>query len=113
MFSAQLAGLRDRYHVFALDLRGHGYSDKPVHGMRVSRIAADLHAFLTQIDLHDMTLVGHGMGAAVLWPYWDLFGGERIAKLVFVDQSPLATANPNMTEDEMKPGGEQGDVRLA
>ena len=111
VFIAQLTALRDRYRVFALDQRGHGYSDKPAHGMRVSRLAVDLHEFLTHVDVHDAILVGHGMGAAVLWCYWDMFGAERIGKLVCVDQSPLATANPNMTEDEMKLAGSNFDLR--
>ncbi|WP_342018551.1 alpha/beta fold hydrolase [Methyloceanibacter superfactus] len=36
-FKHQLEGLGDRYHVIALDMRGHGDSDKPSHGYRISR----------------------------------------------------------------------------
>lgn len=111
VFFPQLTALRDRFQVFALDQRGHGSSDKPGHGMRVSRLAKDLHEFLAHIGVTAATLVGHGMGAAVLWCYWDLFGSERIGKLVFVDQSPLATANPNMTADDAKLAGTNFDLR--
>lgn len=111
VFFAQLEALRDRHQVFALDQRGHGSSDKPAHGMRVSRLAKDLHEFLAHVGITGATVVGHGMGAAVLWCYWDLFGSERIGKLVFVDQSPLATANPNMTADDQKLAGTNFDLR--
>ena len=42
-FRAQLAGLSDRYRVIAIDMRGHGESDKPDHGYRIQRLSADVH----------------------------------------------------------------------
>ncbi|MGA2396131.1 MAG: alpha/beta hydrolase [Candidatus Lustribacter sp.] len=111
LFDGQLAGLNDRYRVLALDLRGHGLSDKPGHGMRLSRMAKDVHEFLIALDLEGANVLGHGMGAAVLWSYWELFGPDRIAKLIFVDQSPFATANPTMTEHEMTLAGSNFDLK--
>lgn len=37
----------------------------------------------------DVTVVGASMGAAVIWSYVELFGGDRLGKAVFVDQAPL------------------------
>jgi pimeloyl-ACP methyl ester carboxylesterase len=111
LFYGQVAGLSDRYRVLALDLRGHGFSDKPAHGMRLSRMAKDLHEFLTALDIDEASVLDHGMGAAVLWSYWDLFASDRIAKLIFVDQSPFATANPMMTEQKMKLAGSNFDLK--
>src|ERR1051325_2544663 len=34
-FKHQIAGLSDRYRVIAIDMRGHGDSDKPTHGYRI------------------------------------------------------------------------------
>jgi pimeloyl-ACP methyl ester carboxylesterase len=111
LFDAQLAGLSDRSRVIALDLRGHGFSEKPSHGMRLSRLAKDLHECLIALDVLDATVLGHGMGAAVIWSYWDLFGADRIGKLIFVDQSPLATANPAMSDEETRLAGCNFDFR--
>lgn len=111
LFDAQVEGLSDRYRVIALDLRGHGYSDKPGHGMRLSRLTKDLHEFLIALDLREANVLGHGMGAAVLWCYWDTFGSDRIAKLIFVDQSPFAMANPMMSEDELRLAGSSFDFK--
>jgi non-heme chloroperoxidase len=36
----------------------------------------------------------------VVWCYWDLFGSERLSKLIFVDQSPFLTANPSWSQAE-------------
>lgn len=111
LFDAQLAGLGDRYRVIAIDLRGHGYSDKPGYGMRLSRLAKDLDELLRALDLRNVNILGHGMGAAVLWCYWDIFGADRIAKLIFVDQSPFAMANPMMSDDEMRLAGSTFDFK--
>ena len=93
-FKHQLAGLGDRYRVIALDPRGHGESDMPVFGYRISRLAKDLHEFLAALDLSGVNLLSHSMGCSVVWCYWDLFGPDRLAKLIFVDQSPFLTENP-------------------
>jgi hypothetical protein len=41
-FKYQLTGLSDKYHVYALDMRGHGESAKPNHGYRIQRLSADV-----------------------------------------------------------------------
>lgn len=104
-FKHQLPGLSDRYRVIALDLRGHGESDKPAHGYRISRLAKDLHDALEALDLERVTLLGHSMGCSVIWCYWDLFGSERLAKLVLVDQMPILTANPIWSQAEREAAG--------
>jgi non-heme chloroperoxidase len=99
-FKHQLEGLGDRYRVMALDMRGHGESEKPTHGYRISRFAKDLHDALTALDLTQVNLLAHSLGCAVVWCYLDMFGPERIAKLIFVDQSPFLTANPAWSKSE-------------
>jgi non-heme chloroperoxidase len=99
-FKHQLTGLSDRYHVIALDLRGHGESDKPSHGYRISRFAEDLRDALIALDIADVNLLSHSMGCSVVWCYLDMFGSEQLSKLVFVDQSPFLTANPAWSDWE-------------
>ena len=78
-FRAQLAGLSDRYRVIAIDMRGHGESDKPDHGYRIQRLSADVHEFLAANGLTNVTLAGHSMGCSVIWGYWELYGSSRMA----------------------------------
>ncbi len=99
-FKHQLDGLSDRYRVIALDMRGHGESSKPDHGYRIHRLSMDVHEFLTANNLTDVTLAGHSMGCSVIWGYWELFGNERLAKLILIDQMPMITANPIWPEQE-------------
>jgi non-heme chloroperoxidase len=84
------------YHVFALDMRGHGESDKPDEGYRIDRLAEDVLEFVISRNLTDVTLLGHSMGAAVAWRYWERFPDQRrrLGKLVIVEQGPLCIKDP-------------------
>src|SRR5262245_57090454 len=50
-FKAQIEGLSDRYRVIALDMRGHGESEKPTHGYRIHRLSKDVYDFLAANNL--------------------------------------------------------------
>jgi non-heme chloroperoxidase len=104
-FKYQIDGLSDKYHVFALDMRGHGDSDKPTHGYRIHRLSKDVHDFLESRGLTNVTLLGHSMGCSVIWGYWELYGREHIAKLILVDQMPMITANPIWSPEEKSDAG--------
>ncbi|MGH0036224.1 MAG: alpha/beta fold hydrolase [Myxococcota bacterium] len=54
----------ERFHVVALDFRGHGDSDHP-ETLRVGAFNDDLDALLEHLGKSDVFLVGHSMGAAV------------------------------------------------
>ncbi len=104
-FKAQIDGLSDKYRVIALDMRGHGESDKPTHGYRIHRLSKDVHEFLTANNLSNVTLAGHSMGCSVIWGYWELFGKDRISKLLLIDQMPMISANPAWGEQEKLDSG--------
>lgn len=104
-FRRQIEGLADRYRVIAIDMRGHGDSDKPEHGYRIQRLAKDLWDVLRALDLQDVTLLGHSMGCSVLWCYVDLFGTERIGRFVFCDEPPMLTSNPAWSAQELEDAG--------
>jgi non-heme chloroperoxidase len=92
----QIDFFTSKYNVTAYDHRGQGESDKPSHGYRISRLASDLNDLIIQLDLTDVTIIGHSMGCSVIWSYWDLFAESRtrISNLVLVDQSVCMTADP-------------------
>lgn len=104
-FRHQLDGLSDRYRVIALDMRGHGESDKPPFGYRIARLAKDVHDVLEALDLRDVALLGHSMGCSVIWCYWDLWGAERLSKLLLIDQMPFIVANPAWEAEERELAG--------
>jgi non-heme chloroperoxidase len=93
-FKHQLSGLSGRYRVIAFDPRGQGKSDKPDHGYHLSRLAMDLREVLDVLDLDEVTLLGHSLGATTIWCFWDMFGAYRAGRFVFVDQPPFFVERP-------------------
>lgn len=100
MYQHQFEGLGKSYRVIALDMRGHGESEKPAHGYRIARLALDTHDALVALNLRDVTLGGHSMACAVIWSYWEQFGSDLLSKLILIDQAPTVTAWPDWTENE-------------
>jgi non-heme chloroperoxidase len=98
----QLDEFGKHYHVYALDMRGHGKSEKPDHGYRIARFAADLNDFLDAEKLDHVILDGHSMGNSVIWSYFELYGQGRVKKLVLTDQMAAIVANPAWSEEEKK-----------
>ena len=52
------------------------------------------------LDLDEVNILGHSMGSSVIWSYYDLFGPERLSKLLLIDQMPMITSNPAWSEEE-------------
>lgn len=77
--------MRDAYHVYALDQRGHGDSDwageYPPEAM-----PADLAAFVDQLGLERFTLVGHSMGGGVAFRY-AADHPDRVERLIIEDSA--------------------------
>jgi non-heme chloroperoxidase len=99
-FKYQLSGLSDRYRVIAVDMRGHGESDKPDFGYKISRLAKDTHDLIQALDLDEVNILGHSMGSSVIWNYYDMYGPERLSRLLLIDQMPMITSNPAWSEEE-------------
>jgi non-heme chloroperoxidase len=99
-FKYQIEGLSSGYRVLALDMRGHGESDKPPFGYKISRLAKDLHDVFLALGIREAALLGHSMGASVTWSYWDLFGADRLCKLILVDQQAVLLRDPAWVGEE-------------
>lgn len=56
--------VRDEYHAYTPELRGHGDSDKPPRAeYAFQSLYADLVKFVTEVRLDGAVLIGHGAGA--------------------------------------------------
>ena len=84
-----------RYHVLALDQRGHGLSDKPAEGYRWEVFGTDLKGFLDALDLDEVRAVGHSMGGTAIAAA-AAAGTRRLARAVLVE--PVLVSAPGITE---------------
>ncbi|KAB2850806.1 MAG: alpha/beta hydrolase [Sphingopyxis terrae] len=77
--------LRDRYHVIAPDLRGHGDSAwSPDGNYDMDAFVYDLAQLIHQLDLSPVTIVAHSMGGNVALRYTGLYP-DTVSKLVAIE----------------------------
>ncbi len=88
--------------VIALDMRSHGDSPNAASGHRIQRLAKDLRETIKALNLDKVDVLGHSMGSSVIWSYLDLYGEDRLRRLVIVDQAPMVAALPGWDEDSKK-----------
>ncbi|MGG5258417.1 alpha/beta fold hydrolase [Phycicoccus avicenniae] len=91
--------------VVTYDQRGHGRSGRPAGGARIATLAADLHDLLDHLGLERVDLLGHSMGASVLWSYLDTHGSNRVDRLVLLDQPSVCTRLPWMDAADAQAAG--------
>ncbi|WP_298773654.1 alpha/beta hydrolase [uncultured Shewanella sp.] len=100
-YKYQIEELSHHCRVIALDMRGHGLSEKVSYGFKIYRLAKDVNELLCYLGLNQVVVLGHASGAAVICCYWELFGDERLAKLILVDKIPVLTSNPSWSPKEV------------
>lgn len=64
-YSRVLPLIDKRFHIYAIDQRGHGDSDRPADGYEMTNFAADVVAFMDAKGIKKATIVGHSMGSFV------------------------------------------------
>jgi len=80
--------------VIALDLRGHGLSDKPSSGYDMPRMQADLEAVLDVLKVTEkIVLVGHSFGGAIAAEY-AASHPEHVDRLVLIATAGEFNLNP-------------------
>ncbi|WP_019135124.1 alpha/beta fold hydrolase [Cellulomonas massiliensis] len=88
------------HRAIAHDRRGHGRSSRTWHGNEMDTYADDLATLLEELDLHDVTLVGHSTGGGEIVHYVGRHGTARVARLVLVSAVP-----PLMLRTDDNPDG--------
>lgn len=97
--------LSKRYHVYVLDPRNQGLSQKVGYGNRISRYGADLADFMAHLGVQSADICGWSMGASVLWSYIDLHGSRSLRKVVFIDEPLSIYSHADWSEQERRDAG--------
>ncbi|MGJ7487317.1 alpha/beta fold hydrolase [Variovorax sp. LT2P21] len=97
--------LAQHYHVYVLDPRNQGLSDKVEYGSRIARHSMDVRELGAHLGLKSAAYVGHSMGAAILWSYIDLFGTSAMRKVAFVDEPISIYSHSDWEETERSNAG--------
>ncbi len=101
-WSLMLPYMGNKYHIYALDLRGHGDTDKAVSGYAPQDMAGDVIAFMDALKIEKASFVGHSMGSNIS-QYLVIDHPERINKVVLIGtfaqgSADASTDKPEITE---------------
>src|SRR5215471_15515921 len=83
----QIPVLAERFEVIAPDLRGFGYSDKPLAGYDSRSAASDIYELARHLGHPRMTIVAHDIGARVAYRL-TLDHEDTVERLVLLDATP-------------------------
>ncbi|HEV2179348.1 MAG TPA: alpha/beta hydrolase [Gemmatimonadaceae bacterium] len=92
--------VQNGFRTIAHDRRGHGRSSQPSTGNDMNGYADDLAAVIEELDLHDVTLVGHSTGGGEVARYIGRHGTSRVAKAVLIAAVP-----PQLIKTPSNPDG--------
>ncbi len=92
VWEKQVEILSRKYRVYALDLIGHGFSDRPRMEYTPETYILFLRNFMDGLGIERATLVGNSMGGGIAWAVAALFP-ERVKKLILINCVPPDVLN--------------------
>ena len=101
-WKANLPAFVNQSRVIAIDLPGHGESDKPQVTYSMDLFARAIDAVLQDAKVERATLVGHSLGAPVIRQFYRKYP-DKTRSLVIVDGSLRPFSNPEQMKQFLDP----------
>ena len=83
----QIPVLGERFQIIAPDMRGFGYSDKPLHGYDARTVASDIFELAKHLGHQRISLVAHDIGVRIAYRY-TLDHEDGVERLALLDGAP-------------------------
>ncbi len=87
VWEKQIDVLSQSYRVYALDLIGHGFSDRPKIPYTPETYIHFFKDFMDGVEIEKATLIGNSMGGGIAWGM-AILQPERVDRLVLIDCVP-------------------------
>lgn len=81
------------FNVITYDQRNHGASQFDPNLTKIDRLIHDLKNLIDNLRLQNVVLIGHSMGASVVYGLFDKNLAENVCAAIAVDQSPKMIGN--------------------
>ena len=101
-WKANIPAFVSQSRVIAIDLPGHGESDKPQITYSMDLFARAIDAVLTDAGVERVTLVGHSMGTPVIRQFYRNYPNKTLA-LVIVDGNLRGFGSPEQMKQFVDP----------
>jgi pimeloyl-ACP methyl ester carboxylesterase len=92
VWEKQIDVLSRFYRVYALDVIGHGFSDRPKIAYTPEAYIHFLRDFMDGVGIERATLIGNSMGGGMAWATAALFP-ERVKKVILINSVPPDVLN--------------------
>ena len=92
IWEKQIEVLSQSYRVYALDLIGYGFSDRPKIPYTPESYVLFLKDFMDGVGIEKATLIGNSMGGGIAWAMAILFP-ERVDRLILINCAPPDVLN--------------------
>jgi pimeloyl-ACP methyl ester carboxylesterase len=102
-WKANISAFTKQSHVIAIDLPGHGESDKPQITYSMDLFARAIDAVLTDAKVERATLVGHSMGTPVIRQFYRKYPNKTRALVVVDGMLRAPSATPEQVKQFMDP----------
>lgn len=96
-FSRVLSALSPRHHAYAVDLRGHGDSEKPMGAYSLDVFARDVVSFMDAVGVEGANLAGHSMGSFIAQRV-AMIAPQRVKSLTLISSAPTSKDHPLLLE---------------
>ena len=83
----QIPALAEQYEVIVPDMRGFGYSDKPLSGYDTRTAASDMYELAQSLGHERLAIVAHDIGARVAYRL-TLDHEDAVTRLLLIDSTP-------------------------
>ncbi len=87
IWEKQIDFLSQYYRVYALDVIGHGFSERPKIPYTPETYIHFFKDFMDRVEIEKAILLGNSMGGGIAWATAALFP-ERVEKLILIDSIP-------------------------
>jgi len=92
VWEKQIEVLSRSYRVYALDVIGHGFSDRPKIAYTPETYIHFLRDFMDGVGIERATLIGNSMGGGMAWATAALFP-ERVKRVILINSVPPDVLN--------------------
>ena len=100
VFTPQIDHFSQNYRTTAVDLRGHGQSDKPAQDYTMAGFADDVAWLCTQLGITRPVIIGHNMGGTIALELAARYP-ELPAAIIMIDS--VVFPRPGLGENELLP----------
>lgn len=88
IWDRMIPAFQNHYRVIAVDIRGHGESERPIHGYDINNLTKDIYDVFSQLNINKAHVIGNSLGCLIGLSLAKLYP-DKVLSLVNIDGGML------------------------